>query len=79
MGKMAGPTVYYIHESWAEGRFTATLHRADCISCNFGTGQVVGSYLTRGKWHGPYKRTQAIAKLASLPAITLRLSCTCTL
>jgi hypothetical protein len=77
---MAVATVYFVHESWMDGRFTAALHRGDCIYCNYGTGQVIGSYLRRGKWHGPYKtRSKAIAKLASLPSIMVRVTCECAL
>lgn len=70
---------YYVHESWREGLFTVCLHRADCIHCNEGKGQVVGSLLRRGKWHGPFKsRRKAVAKLASVPSIAVRLTCECT-
>ena len=29
-------------------QFTATLHRGDCISCNYGSGQDIGSYCNEG-------------------------------
>jgi hypothetical protein len=77
---MAVAVAYDVHESWIAGRFTAALHRGNCIYCNYGTGQVIGSYLCRGEWHGPYKkRSQAIAKLASLTSIVARASCQYTL
>ena len=42
------------------------------------TAFVVGSFLRRGKWHGPYKnRNKAIAELASIPGITVRVTCDC--
>jgi hypothetical protein len=69
---------YYVHESWCDGLFTVCIHRSDCIHCNEGKGQVVGSILRRGKWHGPFKsRSAAVAKLASVPGITTRLICEC--
>jgi len=70
---------YYVHEGWREGLFTVCLHRGDCIYCNEGKGQVVGSFLRRGKWHGPFKsRRSAVAKLLSVPGMTVRLTCECT-
>jgi hypothetical protein len=70
---------YYVHESWRDGQFTVSLHRGDCIHCNEGKGQVVGSLLRRGKWHGPFKnRRSAVTKLSSVPGITVRLICECT-
>ena len=69
---------YFVHESWRDGEFTACIHRGDCIHCNGGTGEVVGSLLRRGKWHGPFKsRSKAAAKLASVPRIAVRLTCEC--
>jgi len=69
---------YYVHESWKDGHFTATIHRGDCIHCNYGRGDDVGSYLRRGKWHGPFRnRGRASSKLASLPSVTVRVSCEC--
>jgi hypothetical protein len=71
---------YYLHESWADGKFTAALHRGDCIHCNHGTGQVTGSFLRRGQWHGPFKRrNKAMAKLTTLPTFAVRVTCECTL
>jgi hypothetical protein len=70
---------HYVHEGWRDGLFTVCLHRGDCICCNEGKGQVVGSLLRRGKWHGPFKsRRRAVAKLFSLPDIAVRLTCECT-
>jgi hypothetical protein len=41
-------------------------------------GQVFGSFLRRGKWHGPYKTpSKAIAKLTSVAGMTLRVVCEC--
>jgi hypothetical protein len=75
---MARTITYYVHESWWEGQFTVALHLGDCIHCDHGRGQLVGSFLRRGKWHGPYKnRSKAIAKLASIPGITVRVTCEC--
>ena len=66
----------YVHEGWRDGQFTVCLHRADCIDCNDGTGQVAGSQLRRGKWHGPFKsRGKAVAKLVSVPGIAARVTC----
>jgi hypothetical protein len=76
---MPGATSYYVHESWQDGLFTLTLHRGDCIHCNYGRGQILGSYLRRGKWHGPFKnRSKVTAKLASVPSVTARVTCECT-
>jgi hypothetical protein len=69
---------YYVHESWSDGNFTVTLHREDCIRCNHGGGEVIGSFLRRGKWHGPYRRKRAaLAKAASAPPLMLRSTCAC--
>jgi hypothetical protein len=69
---------YYVHESWWAGLLTACLHRGDCTHCNEGTGQVVGAFLRRGKWHGPFKsRRVAAAKLSSAPDIAKRVTCVC--
>ena len=69
---------YYLHEGWREGLFTVCLHRGDCIHCNEGRGQVAGSMLRRGKWHGPFKnRKSALAMLANVPNIAVRLTCEC--
>jgi len=68
---MAGTITYYVHEAWSDGQFTVALHREDCIHCDEGKGQLVGSFLRRGKWHGPYtSRSKAMAKLASVSAST---------
>jgi hypothetical protein len=76
---MATAVTYYVHESWRDGLFTVSLHRGDCIHCAEGRGQVIGSSLRRGKWHGPFpNRSKAVAKLASIPSISLRVSCECT-
>ena len=70
---------YYVHEGWWGGQFTVSLHRGDCIRCNDGTGQIVGSLLRRGKWCGPFKsRRTALAKLSSVPSIAVRVTCECT-
>jgi hypothetical protein len=37
---------YYVHEGWRHGEFTVALHRGDCIYCNDGKGQAVGSSLS---------------------------------
>jgi hypothetical protein len=75
---MARTFTYYVHEGWCEGQFTVALHRGDCIHCNDGRGQLVGSFLRHGKWHGPYtRRSKAIAKLASVPGMTVRVTCEC--
>ena len=77
--EVATAITYYVHESWWDGQFIACLHRGDCIHCNEGRGQEVGSTLRRGKWHGPFKsRSKAVAKLASVPRITVRVTCECT-
>jgi len=69
---------YYVHEGWRHGEFTVALHRSDCIFCNNGKGQAVGSFLRRGKWHGPFKsRRKAITKFASIPGIAARMICEC--
>jgi hypothetical protein len=69
---------YYVHESWRQGLFTVCIHRGDCILCNEDTGQVAGSLLRRGKWHGPFKnRRSALAMLATVPNISARLTCEC--
>lgn len=76
---MAAGVAYYVHEGWRDGEFIVCIHRGDCICCNEGTGQVVGSLLRRGKWHGPYKnRRMALAKLAAVPGIAVRVTCECT-
>ena len=76
--EVAAAITYYVHESWRDGQFIACLHRGDCIHCNEGRGQEVGSTLRRGKWHGPFKsRSKAVAKLASVPGITVRVTCEC--
>jgi hypothetical protein len=76
--RMARAIAYYVHESWWDGQFTVALHRGDCIHCDQGRGQLVGSFLRRGKWHGPYKnRSKAVAKLASVAGITVRVLCEC--
>jgi hypothetical protein len=76
---MATAITYYVHEGWRDGLFTACIHRGDCIHCDEGRGQVIGSNLRRGKWHGPYQnRSKAVAKLASVPSISVRVSCECT-
>jgi hypothetical protein len=69
---------YYVHEGWLDGQFTVSLHRGDCIHCNDGTGQIVGSLLRRGRWHGPFKsRRKAVDKLASVPSVAVRRTCEC--
>jgi hypothetical protein len=76
---MTAAIPFYVHESWSAGQFTVCLHRGDCIRCNEGKGQVLGSQLRRGKWHGPFKnRSKAVAKLASAPSIAARVTCECT-
>jgi hypothetical protein len=76
---VAALITYYVHESWTDGEFTVSIHRGDCIHCNEGRGQVLGSTLRRGKWHGPFKtRSKAVAKLTSLSPITVRVTCECT-
>ena len=71
-------TSYYVHEGWSNGQFTAAIHRGDCIRCNYGKGQTATSFLRVGKWHGPYKRrSEAVAKLYSVPEITIRVICEC--
>jgi hypothetical protein len=73
---MATAITYYVHESWRDGQFTVSLHRGDCIYCNEGRGQIIGSRLRRGKWHGPFgSRSKAVAKLASVPSISVRVTC----
>jgi hypothetical protein len=58
---MATAITYYVHEGSRDGLFTA---------CR---GQVIGSSLRRGKWHGPFQnRSKAVAKLASVPSISVR-------
>jgi hypothetical protein len=70
---------YYVHESWREGLFTVCIHRGDCIRCNEGKGEVIGSLLRRGKWHGPFRsQRKATAKLSSVPSIAKRVTCECT-
>jgi hypothetical protein len=40
---------------------------------------MLGSALRRGKWHGLFKtRSKAVAKLASVSPITVRVTCECT-
>jgi hypothetical protein len=75
---MTAAISYFVHESWQAGQFTVCLHRSDCIRCNEGKGQVIGSDLRRGKWHGPFNsRSKAVAKLVAVPSITVRLTCEC--
>jgi hypothetical protein len=76
---MATAITYYVHESWRDGQFTVSVHRGDCIYCAEGRGQVIGSSLRRGKWHGPFKsRSKAITMLSSVPSISVRVTCDCT-
>jgi len=76
---MATAVTYYVHESWAGGLFTVSLHRGDCVHCAEGRGQVIGSGLRQGKWHGPFQsRSKAVAKLVSVPKISSRVLCECT-
>jgi len=76
---MAGQSIYYyVHEGWLNGQFTVAIHRGDCIRCNHGNGQIASSFLRLGKWHGPYKRrSEAVAKLRSVPEIATRVTCEC--
>lgn len=75
---MARSVCYYVHESWCAGEFTVTIHLENCIRCNHGTGEIAGSLLRRGKWHGPYaSRKKALSKLQSSPPIMRRTSCPC--
>jgi len=75
---MGRTITYYVHESWRDGQFTVALDLDHCIYCDHGKGQLAGSFLRRGKWHGPYKsRNKAMAKLASIPGITVRVTCDC--
>jgi hypothetical protein len=75
---MVKAITYYVHESWRDGQFTVSVRRGDCIHCAEGRGQVIGSSLRRGKWHGPFQsRSKAVAKLASVPIISVRVSCEC--
>ncbi len=76
---MSRSIAYYVHEGWWEGQFTVAVHRGDCIRCNDGKGQSVGSFLRRGKWHGPYSsRSVAVTKLTSASSIMVRVTCECT-
>jgi hypothetical protein len=77
--RMSRTISYYVHEGWWDGQFTVALHRGDCIRCNGGKGQRVGSFLRRGKWHGPFEnRSVAVKKLAAASSIMVRITCECT-
>ena len=49
---------YYVYENWQAGR-TATVHRAECPSCNHGAGIHPGASDRNGQWIGPFTSLDA--------------------
>jgi hypothetical protein len=46
---------FWAYENWRAHGHRATIHRADCGSCNQGAGVHGGGQTPNGKWHGPFR------------------------
>ncbi len=78
MAKAAGPSEFYVYESWAAGPHKVILHRASCGQCSSGKGRPAGHDPNHSKWHGPFTNpAEAREATHSLPGVLIRSECKC--
>jgi 4-hydroxy-tetrahydrodipicolinate synthase len=76
--KAAGPSEFYVYESWAAGPHKVILHRASCGQCSSGKGRPSGHDPNHSKWHGPFTNpAEAREATHSLPGVLIRSECKC--
>jgi hypothetical protein len=46
---------FWAYENWVANGHPATLHRAECVSCNHGGGAHGGGQTRSGRWLGPFR------------------------
>lgn len=70
---------YYIYEAWLGAKHKATLHHADCPSCNHGSGPAPGSLASNlgGKWLGPFPSLREAASRHRAMHVLTRGRCQC--
>ena len=76
--KTAGPSEFYVYESWAAGPHKVILHRASCGQCSAGKGRPSGHDPNHSKWHGPFTNpAEAREATHSMPGVLIRSECKC--
>lgn len=63
---------FWAYENWRAHGHRVTIHRADCGSCNHGTGVHGGGQTANGKWHGPFRSPEEATTAVNLSRIEVR-------
>jgi len=59
----------WAYENWRAHGHRATIHRADCGSCNAGVGVHGGGETANGKWLGPFRTVDEARSAVSKSAM----------